>query len=377
MRYRDFGLLLAIGVSACAPSAADVEDSSNPLAPARVILFIGDGAGLGHWTVANLAPGELAVERFPVVGLIDTRGTSSRVTDSAAGATAYATGVRTFNGAIGVGPDSLPATTVLEAAEQRGLATGLVTNSSVTDASPAAFAAHVPDRGQQAEIASQMASHELEVLLGGGRGFFDGSLRSDSRDLLTELRSRYTYVETPDELTAEPAEGTERLLGLFADQVMFEADAPMPSLPEMAAAALAVVDQDPDGFFLMIESEATDGWAHGNEDLDRITEAMLELDETIGLALEYRAGHPETLIVVVADHETGGLAVETDSTGARALDYTTGGHTWALVPLFAIGPGAERFAGILANARVGENLFEAIGAPPTTAQAGSSTADPR
>src|SRR5690606_28355548 len=168
-----------------------------PPAPRRVVLFIGDGVGVSYWTAARFASEQLNVEQFSVVGLVDTRSSSHRVTDSAAGATVYATGVRTFNGAIGVGPDSLPLQTVLELAEEKGMATGLVATSSITHATPASFAAHVPSRRMESEIARHIAEREVDVILGGGRRFFDGTAEGAS-NLLPELRERYTYVETAE-----------------------------------------------------------------------------------------------------------------------------------------------------------------------------------
>ena len=351
-----FAILLA-GASGAAGQALD---------PPRVILFVADGAGVGHWSVARLEEATEAVERLPVLGLVDTREARGRVTESAAAATALATGVRTVRGAISLGLDSEPRRTVLEAAEERGLATGLVTNARLTDATPAAFAAHVPDRDLEDEIARQMVSSGAEVLLGGGRERFTPGLWGGSRDLLAEARGRYHYVETADELRSAVSAGSGRsLLGLFSEGPLYEAVPSSPSLPEMTGAALSVLDADPDGFFLMVETEATDTWAHDNADFSAIARAMADLDRAIAVALDYREGRPETLIVVVADHETGGMAVEAErGRSGRELDYTTGGHTRALVPLFAGGPGAEAFGGILDNSRVGELLFDAVGGTP-------------
>lgn len=358
--------LACLSLVAALPAVGSEGVAQRPADPPRVILFIADGAGVGHWTVARLEGATGAVERLPVAGLVDTREGTGRVTESAAGATALATAVRTFRGAVGVGPDSVPRRTVLEAAEERGLATGLVTNSRLTDATPAAFAAHVPDRDLDGEIARQMVSSGAEVLMGGGREHFAGARGDASRDLLADAGRRYDYLETDQELRAALSEGSGRpLLGLFSEGPLYDAEPPTPSVPEMTRAALSVLDPDPDGFFLMVETEATDTWAHDNADFFTIARAMEELDRAVTVALEYQARRPETLIVVVADHETGGMAVEPErGRSGRELDYTTGGHTWAMVPLFAGGPGSKGFAGMIDNSRVGELLFEAVGAAP-------------
>ena len=386
-------------------------------APTRVILIIGDGAGAGYWTAARAASNPTAVERFPVAGLVDTRNSEDKVTDSAAAGTACSAGVRTYNGAIGVDAKGNAVTTVLEVAQRQGLATGLVATSSITHATPAAFASHVPDRSMQWEIARQLAQAEVDVMLAGGRRWFDPSQRPDSLDLLSDLKARYTYVQTSSELAELSTGGVERLLGLFADDYLPPAPGRSPTLPAMTRAALQVLDQDPDGFFLMVEGSQPDWRGHDGEPLDAITAEMLDLDQAVGVALDYQLRNPETLIVVTADHETGGLAVQqagtrrlltraaatADSTLAQlaearsAMDpelasladsaswfagrlsrllrekaellgdssilvarYTTGSHTAELVPLFASGPGAERFGGIKENWRVGELLREVV-----------------
>lgn len=329
--------------------------------PTRVVLFIGDGVGAAYWTAARLAADALAVERMPVGGLVDVRGTSGPITDSAASATAYATGVRTYNGAIGVGPDTLPRRTLLEIAEERGLATGLVATSSLTHATPASFAAHVPSRYMHAAIAEEMASRPIEVLLGGGRGFFDGSLRRDRRNLLPELRRRYAYVETAGQLRALALDTTRSILGLFGRDRMPPAGTRAPSLPEMTRIALAVLDRNPAGFFLMVEGSQPDWRGHENRSFESVAAEVLDFDAAIGVVLDYRERRPETLVVVVADHETGGLAIDVDPDARLRARYVSDGHTAELVPLFAAGPGAERFGGLTTNVRVGELLLVAVG----------------
>lgn len=361
---------------------ADVHAQTPPGAPPRVILFIGDGVGTAQWTAALFAADHtLAVQQLPVLGLVDTRASDSKVTDSAAGATAYAAGVRTFNGAIGVGPDSQPVPTVLEIARERGLATGLVATSTITHATPASFAAHVPSRAQEVEIARQMAARPITVLLGGGRQYFDPSRRPDSLDLIAAFKERGVYVESAADLAALKLDTVRALVGLFADGHMAGAAPRLaiqryadpaippdtvivpprrPTLPDMTRAALSVLERDPEGFFLMVEGSQPDWRGHENAPLDLLTAEMLDFDEAIRVALDYRARRPETLILVVADHETGGLALHYDEAGAFSAHYTTTGHSAALVPLFAVGPGAEAFGGIRPNHEIGRLLLERI-----------------
>jgi alkaline phosphatase len=328
--------------------------------PPRVILFIGDGVGTAYWTAAMFAADDLAVRELPVVGLVDTRSSSDEVTDSAASATSYAAGVPTYNGAIGVDADSLPVTTVLEVAAERGMATGLVATSRITHATPAAFAAHVPNRGMEWEIARQIAEHQVTVVLGGGLAAFQGSARPDSVDLLEQIRNGHTYIETAEDLAQLDPDTVASLFGLFTPSHMPHAAERSPTLPQMTAAAIAVLDNHPEGFFLMVEASQPDWRGHGNEPLEAVTAEMLDFDAAIRAALEYRSKHPETLIVVTGDHETGGLALQYDSTRTLVGRYTTGSHTATMIPIFAVGPGAERFAGISSIDRVGRLLLKAV-----------------
>jgi len=344
--------------AACAPSATGQDRT-----PTRVIVFIADGAGPAHWTLAAYAKDDLAVGRMKTVGLVDTRGSNHIVSGSAPTATAYATGVRTFMGAIGVGPDSLPVRNVVEAAIDRGLATGIMTTTLIVDATPAAFSTHVPARSQFRDIARQMVDKDLTVLIGGGRSAFEPPVQPESADLLGRLRAEHTYVESVEELSSLDPDTVTSLVGLLAEGEMGTVAERGQALQTMTATALAVLDHDPDGFFLMIENEESDTQAHQNQDRQTITTEMLDMDAAVGQALAYQARHPETLVIVTGDHETGGISLPYDRSPDRkiVMQYASGGHTGVMVPLFASGPGAERFGGIIRNDRVGQILMEIVG----------------
>lgn len=376
MRLRHRWWLAAVSLTILLNSSLGAQ-GARQIGPTRVILFIGDGVGANYWTAALFAAETLAVRDLPVLGLVDTRASDNKVTDSAASATAFAAGVQTFNGAIGVGPDSAPVRTVLEVAQERGLATGLVATSRITHATPASFAAHVPNREMELEIARQMTERDITVILGGGRAYFDPSRRPDTLDLLGALRQRGAYVETPDQLATLNLDTVRALAGLFYDdhmpgavsrrQLVRRADTlppdtvtippRAPTLPEMTRAALAVLDHDADGFFLMVEGSQPDWVGHGNGPLELLTPEVLDFDAAIRVGLEYRARRPETLIIVVADHETGGMALHHDQMGVFGAQYTTVTHTATMVPLFAAGPVAERFGGIQTNYEIGQRLL--------------------
>ena len=318
------------------------------------------------------------------------------MTDSAAAATAFSTGVKTFNGAVGVDVDGNPVPTLLEDARRAGKATGLVTTSQVTDATPATYGAHVTDRAQQSEIARQyLESSKPDVILGGGEDFWyppgnpgawpdnpptdpTEQSKGDRGNLVDRARALgYEYVSDREGLA--DARG-RKLLGLFANEEMFEhreegdGDLYEPSvpLPEMAAKALDTLSRDRDGFFVLIEEEAIDEMAHENN-AGLMIKSGAALDATVQLAVDFARRHPGTLIVVQGDHETGGLTIENpddaDESGEELsredgpfavagtdlevfADWTTGQHTGADTPITASGPGSERFDGVIDNTDV-------------------------
>ena len=322
--------------------------------------MIADGTGISHWTAGVLASESLALWRFPVTGLVDTRNVEGKITDSAASATAFATGVLTFNRFIGMGPDSSVLETVMERASRRGMSTGLVATSSIVHATPASFASHVLDRGEYEEIAAQMAGSAVNVLLGGGRAFFDPTRREDGVDYLSELGRDRRTVSNAAELAAARDAKTTGLIGLFAENAMPAADeGRAPTLAEMTSAALAVVERDPDGFLLVVEASQIDWLAHDNQPFERVASEVLDCDAALHVALDYVERIPGALVVVVADHETGGTTVLEGATGWE-LRYSSGGHTAELVPMFAAGAGAAAFSGLHTADEVGRLVAAAV-----------------
>jgi alkaline phosphatase len=290
---------------------------------------------------------------------MDTRGANHVVTESAAGATALATGVRTFYGGLSVGPDSQPRPSVLEVARDAGLATGIVTTTSWLDATPAAFVAHSPMRRAPVRILEGFLGLRPSVVLAGGGRALGRRLPPDSLPAGDRFRQVYTVVRTADELKAVPLDTVTALLGLLAEGDMPLAPSRMPSLADLTEVALRVLDRDPDGFFLLVENEETDTQAHAHAPLPVLAAEMQAFDQAVRAGLRYQARHPGTLIVVAADHETGGLALARDA-DTLFLAYHTTDHTAELVPIFAQGPGAERFGGVLTNEEVGRRLQAAV-----------------
>ncbi|MBA2670222.1 MAG: alkaline phosphatase [Gemmatimonadetes bacterium] len=376
MRFRSktFAIFVAVVTTSCASIPRDVVSPEDY--PSRVIVMLADGAGLAQWTAALHAGAPLAVQSMPVVGLIDTPSATHRVTDSGAGATAYATGRRTFNRAVGVGsacqeillrdtaavradPSGCdPLESVLDVARARGRAVGIVTTAAVIDASPAAFVAKSPSRYWYDQIADQYVAAELDVLLGGGRGYFEGGSRYDGRNVMNALCQGAHCITNAEELERYSPDD-RRLVGLFAGGAMAVVAERQPSLPLMVRAALERLDRNPAGFFGMFESEGTDDAGHSNVSLAEMASEMINFDRAVGVALDYARRTPGTLLVVLSDHESGGMSILERGDSVFAA-YTTGGHTGTMVPLFAFGPGAERFAGIKRNDEVGRILMDLV-----------------
>jgi alkaline phosphatase len=278
--------------------------------------MIPDGCGPAAITLARLVSGHPLVLDSLLVGAVETHSADSDVTDSAASGTAYATGVKTRNRMVGVDPDGRPLGTLVEAAKARGMATGLVTTADLTDATPAAFVAHVAQRTSQDSIAIQMLGHHVDVLLGGDRSRWRpvsaGGRRRDSRDLFAEHRSRGgAVVTTPAELAAARGLPLLGLFGIGMDQIALEIDRDTlrePSLVQMTAKALELLRPAPRGFFLLVEGGRIDDAGHDGDPAGLARE-VLSYDQAVGLVLAFAHVDQHTLVVSVADHETGGLGL--------------------------------------------------------------------
>jgi alkaline phosphatase len=287
-----------------------------------------------------------------------THAADALVTDSAAAATSLASGVKTRNGAIGVDAKGRPVATLLELAQQRGFATGLVATCSLTHATPAAFAAHRPSRTMDLEIALDIAAAAPDVLIGGGRRYFQA--RADGRDLVAELRAKgYPLVENARAIGWSQG---ERLLGLVADLHLPRAHEGRGDFLSRAADDALRILARRERFFLMIEGSQIDWGSHSNDGAWAAAE-MADFDDAIGRVLDWAERDGGTLVVVTSDHETGGMAILGGSLGDGSLKagFATEGHTATLVPVLAFGPGAEAFSGVYDNTDVFEKIRAALG----------------
>jgi len=304
---------------------------------------MGDGMGFEAVRAARMfdngdtAP--LNFETFPYLAEVTTANYQGGVTDSAAAGTAIATGHKVSNGVISMAipGDGRELTTSLEILRDLGKRTGLVTTfTPIADATPASFGAHEPSRNNTAAIFNDYVTQTRPNVLMGRRGSPDNVDRA--------LNGGYTLVTTADEMHALDTQTETHVAGLFTA-------AQTPPLPDMVTTTLAILDNDADGFFLMIEHEGTDTFGHAN-DLAGVIDSLLELRDAVDVVLAWAAGRDDTLILVTADHETGGLNVtETNPQPGVVPSHTwsTTGHTLRNVPLYALGQGAGRVCGVMDN----------------------------
>ncbi|MEX2116818.1 MAG: alkaline phosphatase [Bacteroidota bacterium] len=334
--------------------------------PSNIVMMIGDGMGIAQVTAGHTKKGRLELQQFRHLGLLLTHAYGpDYITDSAAAATALSTGVATLNGMIGMGPDSVRRETVLERAQKRGMKTGIVTVCSITHATPASYIAHVPSRNMHVEIALQIAGATADLYLGSGWGWFlpktSGGRRTDGRDLLSEMRMRgFTVALSDSAFRVSEQRKISKLIGLFAEEHVGNAQTRTPRLAELTAYALKTLSGR-EGFFLLVEGSQIDWASHDNQS-DQVMAEMADFDDAIGEVVKYAKGNPGTLIIVTADHETGGYAIVNGSCRDRTIqgDFAVEDHTGEMVPLFAMGPGAEKFTGIRPNTDVGKILLKIL-----------------
>ena len=377
-------LLAVLAVTSCS-SAKDEPQVKN------VIYLIGDGMGFGAVTSLLLAEDSVTgFEQAPVIGLNETCSANNYVTDSPAGGTALAAGVRTRNGYCGLDPEGNRLTTILHKAQAMGKKTGIVVNTTLTEATPAAFYAGVTSRGMTYEIAEQFTVSGVDVAIGSGLDHFIS--RPDSLDLTATLIDNgydvylnwSAVLNTPSDKfigilpmadvhrqesgrkEAGAAAGHEvclaaRLASASEDAGASDLSEPTVYLQKASAKALETLSRDNDnGYFLMIESALIDGYGHNNDSEGMIAE-MKEFDALLRQLVAYVDQHPETLLVVTADHETGGTwlnytGYEVGGSSPVAMSYSTRGHSGVVVPIFAYGEGAEAFAGVMKNTDIPKKI---------------------
>lgn len=365
--------VLALSLAACGGTNSDRQAASvQPESEVKNVIFlIGDGMGLSHLSAAMLANATpLAIQRAQYVGLQTTGSASSEVTDSAAAGTALATGTKTRNGALGVDTLNRPLISILKRAENSGRATGVIATHSVTDATPAAFVANNEDRGNEEAIAEDFLKTDIDLFIGGGRQVFEQ--RRDGRNITEEMRAKgYHMFHSLDSLRNIEQGNVGVLLADNKLPRMLQGRGDV--LPQATSEALRILSKNsPKGFFVMIEGSQIDGGGHDN-DAEAVISELVDFDQAVRVAMDFADSHPGTLVVVTADHETGGMSLPSDKDvilygktqpgdGNHATTaFSTKGHTASMIPIYAYGAGAERFTGIMDNTDIPKRMAELMG----------------
>ncbi|MFK7933066.1 MAG: alkaline phosphatase [Saprospiraceae bacterium] len=361
-----YGLLLIIGLSVQCKTAGSSASAPQvtPQLPKNIVLMIGDGMGLSQLSAAMYSNrNQLALEKFPVIGLQKTASNSDLITDSAASATAISTGVKTYNGAIGMNKDTLPQSTIMEEAIKRGLSTGIVVTSTITHATPSSFYAHQPLRVMHERIAEDFVKTPVNFVVAGGKKYFER--RDDEKNLIKELLLRNyqvaSFLDIP--LSEVPVSVRRNFFYFTADREPLPVTQGRDYLPYACRLGTNYLSRHSqgEGFFMLVEGSQIDWAGHANEG-ELVINEILDFERAVSKILTFAKRNKETLVIVTADHETGGLALQPGSEmGEIKTAFTSNGHTATMVPIFAYGPGAELFRGVYENTEIYNKMRTAFG----------------
>ena len=317
----------------------------------NVILMIGDGMSLMHiqaaWTCNR---GHLWLENAQFTGLSKTPATNRLITDSGSGGTSLATGYKTRYHAVGVDEDGNKLKSLVDYAKEAGKSAGVAVTCRLWDATPCDFLSHNIDRDNEQELIAEMANSPVDYVFGGGAKFFTN--RKDGRNIFKELEKKgyKVFTSRKDLETISKEKGNSKVYC-----VPFEVDTPLPDergdlLARASIAGMNLLNQNKNGFFIMVEGSQLDDYGHFNQ-LDMLMKETLDFDQTFGSIIKWAAEDGETLVVVTADHETGGMTVLGGDykEGRVEVNFSTKNHSGTMVPVYAFGPGSENFSGFMDN----------------------------
>ncbi|MEJ1236681.1 alkaline phosphatase [Chryseolinea sp. T2] len=332
---------------------------STTAVPKNIILLIGDGTGLAQiYSGYTANHGSLNVFNMGTVGLSITKSSNGYITDSAAGATAFSTGRKTNNRFIGVDSVGTRLPTVAEHLKQKGYHISIASCGDITDATPASFYAHQRDRGMSEPIALDFMSTNFDVLIGAGAKSFVE--RTDKRNLFDELQRKGYTVS--GQLSTLPAVDNTRFVIIDDAAGLRKSNGRGNFLTDSfkKASAMSVKSKQP--FFMMFEGAQVDWGGHSN-DLPYLATEFLDFDALVGEAVRFADQDGQTLVIVTADHETGGLSLVGGdiASGSVRSNFSTGGHTAIPVPVFAFGPGAHLFTGVYQNTQIYSKIMQLVG----------------
>ena len=332
----------------------EIKHFPDNLKAKNVIFVVGDGAGFSQVTLSRIVIGgldyRLAIDQLPIQGASLTHPFGNVVTDSAAAGTAWATGNKTKNRYLSVDPNKDNLKTLPEILSEKGYLSGLVATSSITHATPAAFYAHIDSRYETIEIAKQLLSSPINIALGGGLEFFD----------LKEVDETHVLINKKNYLKFG-FKNNKKILGLF-DEDGIVRSSENPTQQEMTNFALKQLDMDQSectGFFLMTEGSQID-WAGHDNDAEKMVTEFQDFDNTISDLINFVTEDEETLLIITADHETGGLQILRQNNDRVTFQWGTGRHTGAPVGVYAYGPGAENFTGLMDNTDIHYKILDVL-----------------
>ena len=330
-------------------------ESTSELKAKNIILLIGDGMGPNQVALAKFATGgsdhRLSFENFPFTGIVYTHSANSLYTDSAASATAWSTGIRTINQFLAIDAEKKFLPTIPELLSTKGYKSGLVATSSITHATPAAFYAHIDNRTKEKEIAKMLIDSDIDIALGGGNKFFDAVIVDGGPLMIYEKN-----LLNPNTLNSK-----ERILGLFAEDGI-ERRSDVPTQLEMTQFALSFLEKKSTncaGFFLMSEGSQIDWAGHANN-VEYMLVEFADFDATVQAATDFAAESQNTLVLVTADHSTGGLVLQRPRGSKVPAQWTTGSHDLSPINIYAFGPGAELFSGVMDNTEIFDRILLAL-----------------
>lgn len=328
------------------PSPVVYAQQADLQKPKNIILMIGDGMGLAQIHAARLSKNEpLHMEELQDMGLMTTNSYDNGVTDSGAGGTAIATGFKTRNGMIGLTHDSIAVPSMLEIFAAKGKATGVVVSCAVTHATPASFVAKNISRNNYEEIALDFINAPVDVVIGGGIKHF--SLRKDNRNLENELLDKgygvFRSIQETDLSKYYILTDSVHPPSMVQNRGNY--------LSQATNTALKTLSKNENGFFMMVESSQID-WAGHDNDSAYLIQEMIDFDNVVGEVLQFAREEGNTMVIVTADHETGGLTLSgsyKSKSQVVKLVFTSDDHTAIMVPVMAFGPGSEQFKGYFDN----------------------------
>lgn len=332
--------------------------------PKNIILLIGDGMGLSQVSISSISMKNDQFKKFRSIGLVNTCSADNLITDSAAGATAYATGHRTKNGMISIDENGKMLETIVEVAEKKKMSTGIVVTCSVTNATPAAFISHNGTRKEEFGIADQIVKSGVDVLLGAGTDFFlskeFGGKRDDKKNLIDSMKS-LGYVVLNNANSINEKLPNKKMIGLFSGSALPYASERNYTLGQLTQKAIESLKKNKNGFFLMIEGSQID-WAADKNDKNYLLGEIRDFNSAIEAALKFAENDKNTLVIVLADHDTAnpGISGKKKETGDLDLVWATKKHTANLVGVFSYGPASEKFIGIQDNYIIGRNLIKLV-----------------